>query len=283
MADKGDWLAIQKYLALYNVKVERANDSPASKFQRTGAGASSSMTMDASGLEPPPLFPHSTGSLIQGSQNSIDADNLSELLKQEKLQTQSFALRLKEYGDASDKWVNEKRDLNETLRNTLQENNLLHINIALEKDRYVRIVQERDDLLAKCDAFVAQVSTTQPAPSSPIVSQDLRVSDVPVELQLTIMETINGMSHELLIEFYDQHVPVPGSVLPEEAPPEDPASTRPVTRSTADRARKMKPMTAMALILQSMTLHSSLKLVDGSKGDIFEVEKIVSLRHLDGA
>ena len=105
MADKGDWLAIQKYLALHNVKVERANDSPASKFQRTDAGASSSMTMDASGLEPPPLFPHPTGSLIQGSQNPIDADNLSELLKQDKLQTQSFSLRLKEYGDASETLV----------------------------------------------------------------------------------------------------------------------------------------------------------------------------------
>jgi hypothetical protein len=60
MADKGDWIAIQKYLAAHNVKVERASDSPASKSQRTDAGASSSMTMDASGLEPPPLYPHST-------------------------------------------------------------------------------------------------------------------------------------------------------------------------------------------------------------------------------
>ena len=131
---------------------------------------------------------------------------------------------------------------------------------------------------------MVQLSAAQPAPSSPIESQDLRVSDVPIELQLTIMETINGMSHELLIDFYDQHVSVPGPISPESPPPEDPASTTPaVTRSTADRARKTKSMTAMALILQSMTLLTSLKPVDGSKGDVFEVEKIVSLRHLDGA
>ena len=279
MADKGDWLAVQRYLAAHNVKVERANDNPASKSQKTDAGASSSMTMDASGLEPLSAYSQSTGSLIQGSQNPIDADNLSELLNQEKIKIKSYALPLKEYGEASHKWAAEKRDLNETLRNKLEEINLLHIGTALEKDKYAKLAQVRDDLITKCDALVVQLSTAQPAPSSPIESHDLRVSDVPIELQLTIMETINGMSHELLIDFYDQHVSVPGPISPESPPPEDPASTTPaVTRSTADRARKTKSMTAMALILQSMTLLSALKPVEGSKGDIFEVEKIVSLR-----
>jgi hypothetical protein len=70
-------------------------------------------------------------------------------------------LRLKEYGDASEKWVNEKCDLNETLRNKLEEINLLHIVIALERDKYAKVVQVRDDLITKCDALVAQVSTVR--------------------------------------------------------------------------------------------------------------------------
>ena len=284
MADKGDWLAVQRYLAAHNVKVERANENPASKSQRTEASASSSMTMDPSGLEPSLLYSHPTGPIIQGSHSPIDADNLSELLNQEKIKTQSYALQLKVYSESSDKWAAEKRDLNDTLRNKLEEINLLNVGAALEKDKYAKLAQVRDDLITKCNALVVQLSAAQPAPSSPIESQDLRVSDVPIELQLTIMETINGMSHELLIDFYDQHVSVPGPISPESPPPEDPASTTPaVTRSTADRARKTKSMTAMALILQSMTLLTSLKPVDGSKGDVFEVEKIVSLRHLDGA
>ena len=174
MTDKGDWLAIQKYLAAHNVKVERASDNPVSKSQRTDAGASSSMTMDSSGLEHAPFYPHSTGSLIQGSQNPIDADNLSELLNQERIKTQSFALKLKEYGEASDKWAAEKRDLNETLRIKLEEINLLHMGTAVERDKYAKLAQVRDDLITKCDALVVQLSTAQPAPSSPIVSQDLR-------------------------------------------------------------------------------------------------------------
>ena len=72
MADKGDWLAVQRYLAAHNVKVERASDNPASKSQRTDAGASSSTTMEPPGLEPSSSYPPPTDSFIQRSQTPID-------------------------------------------------------------------------------------------------------------------------------------------------------------------------------------------------------------------
>ena len=104
-------------------------------------------------------------------------------------------------------------------------------------------------------------------PTSPVASRDLMVSDVPVDMQLTIMETINSMSHELLIEFYNENVTSPGS--PELALPESTTSTSVgLKKPTNDRVRKTKPMTAMALIMQTVTLLSALKPVVASKGDI---------------
>ena len=88
------------------------------------------------------------------------------------------------------------------------------------------------------------------------------------------------MSHELLIEFYNENVCPPST--PEVAPPET-LSTTSALKRPSDKVRKSKPMTAMALILQTVTLLSGLKPVDASRGDIFEVENVVSLRHLDGA
>ena len=108
----------------------------------------------------------------------------------------------------------------------------------------------------------------------------MMVADIAPEMQLTIMETINSMSHELLIEFYNENV-CPSST-PEVAPPET-FSTTSALKRPSDKVCKSKPMTAMALILQTVTLLSGLKPVDASGGDIFEVENVVSLRHSDGA
>jgi hypothetical protein len=107
----------------------------------------------------------------------------------------------------------------------------------------------------------------------------MMVSDMAPDMQQTIMETINSMSHELLIEFYNENVCPPST--PEVVPPET-LSSAPVSKKPSDKVRKSKPMTAMALILQTVTILSALKPVDASGGDIYEVEKIVSLRHSDG-
>ena len=107
----------------------------------------------------------------------------------------------------------------------------------------------------------------------------MMVSDIAPEMQLTIMETINSMSHELLIEFYNENVAQPST--PEVAAPGTLSATA-APKEPSDKIHKSKPMTAMALILQTVTLLSAMKPVDASKGDVFEVEKVVSLRHSDG-
>ena len=81
MADKEEWLKVQRYMAEHNIKLERRIDSPAPKFQRTVAGPSSSNFMESSVMEPSLSFAHSTGKLIQGASNPIEDDNLAELLK----------------------------------------------------------------------------------------------------------------------------------------------------------------------------------------------------------
>lgn len=123
-------------------------------------------------------------------------------------------------------------------------------NLKQEADTNYVLTYERDYLITKLSELASATAANSNDPSSPEVSRDVMVSEVPSDMQLTIMETINSMSHETLMEFYNENVTTPGSpepVLPEGAT----AASAGLKKPTNDRVRKTKPMTAMALIMHT--------------------------------
>ena len=278
MAEKDGWESIQKYMASYGHKMEVTAAGFGSKYQRTEVGASSSIPLDSgANLDMLPASPPAvTGSSGVGLRPTFDGDNLAELLRQETLKNDRLVYQVRAFESSSATWIQEKRQLNDALRTKLDENNSLQSIIKQEQIKYDALSY---DLAQMTDKYQASVDSAANAPTSPLATSAIMVSDITPDMQLTIMETINSMSHELLIEFYNENVCPPST--PEVAPPEA-LSSAPVSKKPPDKIRKSKPMTAMALILQTVTLLSALKPVDASGGDIFEVEKIVSLRHSDG-
>ena len=160
-------------------------------------------------------------------------DNLSELLRQEKLKNERQTFQIRAFESSSETWAAEKRDLNEALRAKLDENNVLHTALKQEELKLAFIFEE---LSAKTIKLQAYMDSHANAPSSPLQSRDMMVSDIAPEMKLTIMETINGMSHELLIDFYNENVAQPST--PEVAAPETATAA---LKRPSDKVHKSKP------------------------------------------
>ena len=192
------------------------------------------------------------------------------MLRQETLKSERLVYQIRAFESSSDTWIQEKLQLNDALRAKLEENNSLQLFIKQEQVKFEAVSYDLEQMTAKYQAYADIHANT---PASPLVTSAMMVADIAPEMQLTIMETTNSMSHELLIEFSNENVCPPST--PEVAPTETLPTTSALKRPP-DKIRKSKPMTAMALILQTVTLLSGLKPVDASKGDIFEVENVVS-------
>ena len=202
MAEKGGWESIQKYMAQYGHKMEMAAVlSSASKYQRTEAGASSSTPLESAAssdlLSSSP--PGVTGPANVVSHPPFDGDNLSELLRQETLKNERLIFQIRAFESSSVTWAAEERHLNEALRAKLDENNVLHVALKQEELKVAFISEELAEETTKLQACIDSHAN---APSSPLQTRDMMVADIAPDMQLTIMEMINSMSHELLIEFY---------------------------------------------------------------------------------
>ena len=264
MADKDGWESISKYMASYGHKMEMKAARNVSKYQRTEAGASSFTPMDSGANSDllPASPPEVTGFSGVTPRPTFDDDNLTELLRQEQLKNERLVFEVRAFESSSATWAQEKRQLNETLRAKLDENNSLHLFIKQEQVKFDAVSYDLQEMTDKCQAYIDSAAN---APTSPLTTSAMMVSDMAPDMQQTIMETINSMSHELLIEFYNENVCPPST--PEVVPPEA-LSSAPVSKKPSDKVRKSKPMTAMALILQTVTILSALKPVDASGGDI---------------
>ena len=156
MTDKGDWESIQKYMAQHGHKIERTSASPMSKFPRTEASASTSMPMDFSSNSdvPSSSFSKVTVPTTLGSQPPFDGDNLSELLRQETVKNEKLNFQMRAFTDSSATWIEEKRHLNEALRQKLEENNILQVSVRQEAEKVSFLTAEKDDLATQLDELM---------------------------------------------------------------------------------------------------------------------------------